>query len=686
MSTINADPRHQLTYLPVTTNLQEEWAQLGQTQQAIPYLQQQIESGLSLHHQQPGQDYSDCERDYAGDADLMLWLTPRSKRRKLESLAVSSAIPRDLAMLKLEHIRAIYQHEQNALVEMMRSHRSTTELYKETLRILSEDQVCTSNNVYTSVNRSGHIGQIRPRDWDASNQGFDQTLDPSHYFKEAVLLPLDRPTQPSTALVVTPPNRKRTRVQQTPSPQPFFNMDIVPGEDTSDITSQMLGHSRPLTNDPTESRVKTPFTSNVATSGAEGIGNESQSVASENNRIPPVEPDSRASNGPREPERRLKRPVSRVGSSTLPILSEQDDGTLYVATDTNTLAPSRPVSSLNVPQPVSRRPVDSQDLIVGNQRPRPTSALPKTPKKQLTTSPYRRQVSLATTKVSPFTAAKRDHYVQERAKAKAQSKKLVVKFSNKSTGAQSSTSSDTSLTVKSEDVAMTTELISDNKVNEVVLGTEKDSIDLTTLTPPTNTKIASASGMSITRSPSRISCAIRQQHRSRSTSSSASHRSGFHLDKLKFLTAGQLLRRMNKSLLGSSRPPVLPRTIVEKGVFSKVQLATRIPAAERLSSAVTVVTTEPSTSTPSTTSTSSTASSSSSNATPASTTETEPIAEAATIQTIPPVATMTKVQTTTKPSTKSAASMKSRGVTRSLLSDRFRRVTRSTTAAASQML
>lgn len=107
-STANAASLHHPTYSPATKNLQEEWIRLGQTQQAIPYLQEYLESRLSPRHQQSNRD-SDCGRDYTGDADLILSLTPRSKRRKLESLAVSSAIPRDLAMIKLEHIRAIYQ-------------------------------------------------------------------------------------------------------------------------------------------------------------------------------------------------------------------------------------------------------------------------------------------------------------------------------------------------------------------------------------------------------------------------------------------------------------------------------------------------------------------------------------------------------------------------------------------------
>ncbi|KAG0265640.1 hypothetical protein BGZ95_003267, partial [Linnemannia exigua] len=142
-SSLNAALRqNQPSYMSATANssLQEEWIQLGRTQELIPHLRQQVEPELATRLQQTGCDTADCELGHIDSGDLMLSLTPRSKKRKLESLEVSSAIPRDLAMFKLEHIRAIYEHEQDALVEMMRSHRSTTELYKETLRKLSEDR------------------------------------------------------------------------------------------------------------------------------------------------------------------------------------------------------------------------------------------------------------------------------------------------------------------------------------------------------------------------------------------------------------------------------------------------------------------------------------------------------------------------------------------------------------------
>ncbi|KAF9332779.1 hypothetical protein BGZ91_011567 [Linnemannia elongata] len=651
-SVANTASLHYLTCSPTTANLQEEWIQLSQTQQAITYLQQHIEPGLPPHHTQPNRDCSDCERDYASDADLMLSLTPRSKKRKLESLTVSSMIPRDLAMIKLEHIRAIYQHEQNALVEVMRSHRSTTELYKETLRILSKDRECSNNNEYTSISGRSHTSQ--------PDQRLDQPLDPSRYFSEALLLPSDRSAQPSSALV-TPPHVKRARVQQTPSPLPFFNMDTETDEAESDLTNPTPDFSRPLLAEPAQVRCERAFTSCLASLITEGVGSESQRSIFHAS----TEPAPQISNNPRESARRLKRPVEHF---------------VHVIADTIMSESSQSVSSLDVPLPAPRQSIDPQDLIVGNQKPRTTPATPRTPKRQLMTSPYRRQETSSTIRVSPPAAARRDSYLRELAKAKAQSKKLVAMFKKKGTGAKASTSSETSFAAKSEDTGAVAQLGLGNHANKTPSSTETESMNLTMTTLPTDTKTAAASGKNTSRSPSRIPRAIGQQRRSGSTRSLVIHRSGTQPDKLKSLTAGQLLRRMNKSLLGSTRLPVLPRKIVQKGVSSNVHLAPLTLAAKGLSSTISAITTKSSTSasTPN-------MASSPSDAPPPSTTATAMNAEAAANQVIPPpVKTMTKAKATPKPSP--AVAVKSRRVTRSILSDNFRRVTRSTTAAASQML
>ncbi|KAG0058206.1 hypothetical protein BGZ89_001473 [Linnemannia elongata] len=598
-STANTASLHYLTCSPTTANLQEEWIRLSQTQQAITYLQQHIEPGLPPHHTQPNQDCSDCERDYASDANLML-LTPRSKKRKLESLTVSSVIPRDLAMIKLEHIRAMYQHEQNALVEVMQSHRSTTELYKETLRILSEDRECSNSNEYTSISGRSHTCQ--------PDQRLDQPLDPSRYFSEALLLPSDRSAQPSTALV-TPPHVKRARVQRTPSPLPFFNMDTETDEVESDLTNPTPDFSRPLLTEPA-----------------------------------------------------------------------QVEHFVHVIADTIMSESSQSESSLDVPLPAPRQSIDPQDLIVGNQKPRTTPATPRTPKRQLTTSPYRRQETSSTIRVSPSAAARRDSYLRELAKAKAQSKKLVAMFKKKGAGAKASTSSETSFAAKSEDTGAVTQPGLGNHANKTPSSTETESMNLTMTTSPTDTKTAAASGKNTSRSPSRIPRAIGQQRRSGSTRSLVIHRSGIQPDKLKSLTAGQLLRRMNKSLLGSTRLPVLPRKIVQKGVSSNVHLAPLTLTAKGLSSTISAITIKSSTpvSTPN-------MASSPLDAPPPSTAATAMNAEAAANHVMPPpVKTMTKAKATPKPSP--VVAVKSRRVTRSILSDNFRRVTRSTTAAASQML
>ncbi|KAG0317876.1 hypothetical protein BGZ97_004751 [Linnemannia gamsii] len=395
------------------------------------------------------------------------------------------------------------------------------------------------------------------------------------------------------------------------------------------------------------------------------------------NSISPTQRTLQLSNYPRELARRLRRPASRIQETALPVLSERTIDTLYDTTDISVPAPSRSILTFDAPPPVPRRLVTSQDLIVGNQRPRPAPASPRTPRRQLKTSPYRRQAVSIAVKVSPSAATKRGRYTRERAKARVQSKKLVAKFSNMGTIDQASAFSETPLMATSKGKGM--EIEQDISINayDKTKNTVKDAIELNTPTLPTNTSAANASGKSTARSPSRIPHAIPQQHRSGSSSLSVRRRSSLNHDKLKSLTAGQLLRRMNKTLLGTSRPPVLTRTIVQKGVPSSIRLASRRPAAGGVLSTVTA---EPLISPPSTTSLSSPA------VTPTSTIATEPIADSAAEQTTPLVATVAKVRMTTKSSVKSADPVKSQRVTRSTLVNRFRRVTRSTTAAASQIL
>jgi hypothetical protein len=203
----------------------------------------------------------------------------------------------------------IKQHEQNALVEMMRSHRSTTELYTETLRILSEDRVCNNSSVRTSGSRSPRPSQVHPREdsWDASDQGCDQPLDPSHFSTETVLLPPNRPARPSVALAVTPPYHKRAREQQTPSPLPFFVVDT--GHTEGDPANEMLTHSRLPHVDRAEGPAKSPSTSSAIISSIAGARSARQGMAFGYNSISPTQRTPQLSNYPRELARRLRRPV-----------------------------------------------------------------------------------------------------------------------------------------------------------------------------------------------------------------------------------------------------------------------------------------------------------------------------------------------------------------------------------------
>lgn len=180
---------------------------------------------------------------------------------------------------------------------MIRSHRSTIEPYKKTLGILSKDRECSSSNVHTSIIGRGHASQ--------PDQRLDQPLDPSRYFTEAMSLPPERSAQSSTALVVTSPNLKRARTQQTPSPPPFFNMNTVAGED-SNLTNPTLDLPRPPLAELAQVRCERTFTSSSTSSVGEGVGSVSQQTIFDAS----TEPAPHISNNPRESVRRLKRPVS----------------------------------------------------------------------------------------------------------------------------------------------------------------------------------------------------------------------------------------------------------------------------------------------------------------------------------------------------------------------------------------
>ncbi|KAK3842050.1 MAG: hypothetical protein J3R72DRAFT_444291 [Linnemannia gamsii] len=379
-----------------------------------------------------------------------------------------------------------------------------------------------------------------------------------------------------------------------------------------------------------------------------------------------------------------------INVNIFPVLSEQESDVVFEETATVMSTPPRPA----VPPPAYVRPTNYQDLIVGNQKRQPTPSTQKSPRKQSSFSPYRRQTSPAASKGSPSAEAIRDRYVQERAKAKVQSKNLVAKFKNNGTGTGASEVAGASSSAKSKEGDATINCTL-KQAEKAKTETENGTIGLTTSTPSTSISTTTALDDFIVRTPSRIPRAISPRHRSMSSNMNVKRQTIPCSEKLKHLTANQLLRRMNKSLLGTSRPPVLSRTIVQKGLSATIHLVTRKPVAGTSSDLATAT----STSTPRTTSalspaTNSTASSTPTT-TPVSTTTTKSSINATSDQYTLPAATasspattdmITTTATTTKMSPRAAPVAKSERVIRSVLSDKFRRVTRSTTAAASYML
>lgn len=160
------------------------------------------------------------------------------------------------------------------------------------------DRECSSSHFHTGISGRSHASQ--------PDQRLDQSQDSSRYFTDAMLLPPGRSAQSSTALVMTPPNLKRARAQQTPSPLPFFNMDTGTGGADSDLTNLTLDPSRQPFAEPAQVRCEQAFKSRSTSSDAEGTGSESQQTIFDAS----TEPAPKVSNNPRESARRPKRTVS----------------------------------------------------------------------------------------------------------------------------------------------------------------------------------------------------------------------------------------------------------------------------------------------------------------------------------------------------------------------------------------
>ncbi|KAF9912575.1 hypothetical protein EC991_010000 [Linnemannia zychae] len=375
--------------------------------------------------------------------------------------------------------------------------------------------------------------------------------------------------------------------------------------------------------------------------------------------------------------------TSKFAMNTLPALIEQGNDLPFDEREAHTAIPSQPAAHS---PPVYVRPANYQDLVVGHQKRHTTPSTPKSPRK-LSFNPYRRQSPSSVSKGSPSAEEKRVRYMQERIKVKIQTKNLIAKFKNNST----SDGTGGALSPKSKEgrPAIDSRFAVDGKV---AMSVEEDIIDLTSPAPPAGASVSTASEEIVLRAPSRIPRATRAQHRSKTARTHHKGGAVTNAEKLKSLTASQLLRRMNKYLLGTSKLPVLSRTIVQKGLSASLHLAARKPTVGILSSLSPV----PLTSISGTTSDIIPATTSTAASTPTAT-AVQAIAVESTFDTTedqvtagatPPTAAgeVVAMATSTKKSNRAAPVTKSGRVTRSIVSDKFRRVTRSTTVAVSQKL
>ncbi|KAF9921798.1 hypothetical protein FBU30_008136 [Linnemannia zychae] len=662
-------------YSPSTTTLRKEWAQLGQIQQQIPYLKQRVEKVLpSLHGRQGWK---------SAEYDAMLSLTPRSKKQKLESL-VSNTIPDNLTILKLDYIRAIYEYEQQILIENLRSHRSTIEMYKETLKALSKSYDFPKKSSVED-NKGGYLDQLVLRkgyERGSTQNIFNRSSKSLAYLSEASLLSTKSTLLSSSMQTIMLSKAEQTPMQQIASPQAFFDTDAVPGIICVDNTNQAFGYYQSSTAGISNARSMQLFTAPLFnTNLIEQNAGESE-ISYESNRRVTSDSAEQTSAALHGPPRQLGRIVPRINANILPTLSKKDSNDLCNGRAVSILKPSHQSPLSRTPLAAYSRSINFQELIVGNQKRQSITTASMTPKERGGTNPYRRHVPLSYIRTSPSLEAKRPWYPQEHPIVKTQSKS-PPKFNNRDTAVKGCTPVKLS---KCEEGYSTIDSNPSSQGKPLEFSTKKSFIDLTSTSPLSNMPTTVTRKKDVSYTPSRIP---RSRHRVRSFNSSNGRRSTLSSESLKSLSADQLLRRMNKSLLGTSKVPILSKTIVQKGLSSSIQPiswksiirtpanSTKVlstPSKNQVELAIVPVSTQEHPSPI---------------LTPAVTTEEEVNAisynDTLPLEHAPTMITKTKA-IASKQSIQLTPFAKTQRVTRSVFSEKFRRVTRSITAAASQML
>ncbi|KAF9282830.1 hypothetical protein BGZ68_005731 [Mortierella alpina] len=518
----------------------------------------------------------------------------RHKRRKLSRRA-SPFGPKTFLLSKLNQVQAIYQREHQALCTLMASFNSTSRFYKDLLQQLEEHALYTSKGI--GVESSGeHALDLRePASPQHSQHHQQRKPEPNG---EILQSPHSSPrkrlysegSSGSTSRGTLKGHRRQP--SSSPSPSPFFKPTRYLRKRPRQLRSKQKSKS------PSAACSEDLFLSSSKPSGPTpeitlpSCDKATQDVEDlEDNHVV----------GPRVP-RLSTRNVFNM--NTLPRIAEDEppepSGTMAETRDKFTLLRSRVSVSAEFLGPATPRDAtvgepeigrsdrsNVQESIARNLKPSSSSPGARRAKhKDIGSSEYRVE---SNRRIGDYWATRNPQ--GERAKSIALSKALLAKFSKSAPSSDGSGDIDAPEQPRAASMQATTTVTnpdvevfgsSGNVKPNLEDGDGSDLQGENTLQEPltheddtsqTRTTIPSTRHDGVKRS-----IIARRRGIFRATPSPlVKSRSAIRAQHLKVMTPAQLLRRMNKTLLGTSKAPALPRSITRNESYSSIS-STKTPS------------------------------------------------------------------------------------------------------------
>ncbi|KAF9961065.1 hypothetical protein BGZ72_005023 [Mortierella alpina] len=520
--------------------------------------------------------------------------TRRRKRRRLSRRA-SPFGPKTILLSKLNQVQVIYQREHQALCTMMASFKSTSRFYKDLLQQLEEHALYTSKGS-VSETLGEHSLEIRESASPQHSQ-HHQPREPelsTEILQSPHCSPPERQLSGGSSESLSKgafENRPR-QASSTPSPSPFFE----PTRFLRKRTRQPKANQKP----------RSPGTrledSVMYSHKSSDPAREAMVPPSEKPRQDSDESEENQAAAPRVP-----RPPSRIAFNTSALSDIAENGALELVKTTSgtqdnfTILRSQLSMSTEFLESTTPRDVimgepesdrsdrsDAQESIARKLKPDPFNAGVHKAKNNILGSSTKRMEN--NRRISNSWATRDPE--GERAKSIALSKALLAKFSRSS--APSDGPDDSNAPEQSQTASMQAATASrDSDVHGVNLDLDSSHEDVSgsalqgeetadtlgqapTLEdiPKTGTTIPSPRHTNVNRRP----IIARRRGFLRATPSPlVKSRSAIKAQHLKVMTPAQLLRRMNKTLFGTSKAPALPKSIIQSAEYTSIS-STKAPS------------------------------------------------------------------------------------------------------------